>query len=249
MVWSVKETDEFCRRHAASLQEIATITGHTIVLCPSFLALSAVAPWCFHTPLRLGAQDCNCYGYGAYTGAVAAAELRALGCDYCIIGHSERRKYFHETRNDCALKLARLVEANIEPIVCIDLGDEVDSDDVLRSHVRREIELLCAEYARFEIRRRRPAVCNLWLAYEPSWAIGGCRAASPEHLMRVYTVMNELCVELITPGVNVRYMYGGGLTDATVASVVDVPYVEGFLVGGASLDFQKFRNMIALCVR
>lgn len=201
----------------------------TLVLCPSFLALSAVASVLVQTGIALGAQDCAWSDRGAYTGAVSPADLATLGCAYVLLGHSERRVHFGETDHMIGQKLRAALQANLQPIFCVG-----ETEDEWRSGQRhavllRQLETVLRGVALVGAQR-------MVIAYEPVWAIGTGQVAAPEDIMAAHAFIRDVLGEVLgaTARDRVRIVYGGSVDAETVQACLQQPYVDGVLVGKAS---------------
>lgn len=243
MVLNVEQTIYYCRAHIPEIDDISKTTGHTIVLCPSFPMMNAVYNTTKGTRVVLGAQTCSSFASGPYTGDVSANSLEEVGCRYCIVGHSERRIYCHETDKDIAHKVKMCMVAGISPILCVgELSQEEDIQAVAQTFEKQLISL--RDCLNGEARK----VNTLWIAYEPVWAIGTGRLPELTYLEQIYALLTNLVAQHVPQDIAVRYVYGGSLNENNVASITRIPQVDGFLIGHSSLDFQKFKNMISLCV-
>ncbi len=208
-----------------------------IALCPSFVHLSQVLDACAGSALAVGAQDCSHMHQGAYTGEVAPDMLADLGCQWVLLGHSERRQYHDESDGLVAAKLAAAVEAGLKPVLCIGETREEREDGEAFTVVARQLQGALAEQS---------ALAGLVIAYEPVWAIGTGLTASPEQAQEMHGYIREQLAEV--KGVDaeqVRLLYGGSVKAANAASLFAQPDIDGALVGGASLDSAEFANIIA----
>jgi len=243
MVLTVEQTIHFCLEHIPEIDDVSASTGHTVVLCPSFPMLTAVYNTTKGTRVVLGAQTCSSFASGTYTGDVSANSLEEVGCRYCIVGHSERRIHCHETDSDIASKVKMCMISGVSPIICVgELSKEENIESVAQAF---ENQLLCLKDC---LNGEARKVNTLWIAYEPVWAIGTGRLPELSYLEQVYTILAELVAQHIPQDIAVRYIYGGSLDENNIASITCIPQIDGFLIGHSSLDFQKFKNMISLCV-
>jgi triosephosphate isomerase len=187
-----------------------------VVVAPGFSLLQTVSEALdgFAAPAHLGAQDVSPFPLGSYTGAVAASSLKELGVSYCIVGHSERRKHFHETDAEVAAKVLRLTEAGITPVLCIDT------------------EYLESQLAAIE----SALLSQLVVAYEPLSAIGTGNNQDVGTVAVVVAQIKSLC------GENVPVLYGGSVKPENVAEYMLVS--DGALVGGASLEATEFQALL-----
>jgi triosephosphate isomerase len=229
----VNHAVQLCADNSASLKGMADMS--TIVVCPSFEALYPVSKVLEDTGAALGAQNCSMYRPGAYTGEVSARSLAELGCTYCIVGHSERRLLSHETNQDTANKIARLIENNITPLICIGETKQEYEDKKTKLVLATQLQLLTTI--------QLPHHCIF--AYEPVWAIGTGQIPTQVYLTEVFAWIRQHCATQL-PGVARTLLYGGSVTDQNIKNLTQIKDIDGFLIGGASLDFQKFQNIVSL---
>ena len=210
-----------------------------VVVCPPFTALSHVGPLLKESRIALGAQDLFWEPQGAFTGEISPTMLVDVGCRYVIIGHSERRRHFGESDDSVRRKLAAALAHGLRPIVCIgETMAERDANQTLEVLIRQ----LSGAFAR----------CDDWdcsqitLAYEPVWAIGTGRNATPEQAQEAQAFIRRWianrCGESV--GSAMRIQYGGSVTAANAASLLQQPDVDGALVGGASLKADAFGAIV-----
>lgn len=212
-----------------------------IILCPTFPLLLPLKIELSESGIYMGAQNCSAHEHGAYTGQVSAQDLMEVGADFCLVGHSECRTYLGESNEDIGKKVMRLFEHLINPIICI---GETAQDRVLN----RTIDAL--EQQLFPIAhaiKTSPSWPNvLTIAYEPVWAIGTGAIAQNEDIQKVFEFIKSYTALHIPQIKTIRVLYGGSV-DATNAPVLKaLECIDGFLIGGASLDFQKFKNIVGL---
>lgn len=222
---------------------ISEKTGNRVVVCPMFPFIGALCSMTEGTCVDVGGQTCSSFSSGAYTGDVSAHVLAELGCRFCIVGHSERRRYCHETDEDIACKVQLCMLAGIDPILCI---GEPDKEDIHAAINVLEKQLRLMKESLLAIRAEK--LTTLWIAYEPVWSIGTGNLPDKNYLQKMYGLLKELVACHVPSACEVRYLYGGSLNAENILSVMQINGIDGFLVGGASLDFQKFKDMISLCV-
>lgn len=238
--WKMNKTPAEAAELARVLvAEIGGVTGVERVLCPPFVALPAVAPLLAGTGIGLGAQNIHWEKSGAFTGEVSAPMLVGLA-QYVIIGHSERRQYFGETDETVNKKVKSALAHGLTPIICV--GENLaeneagQTGDVVTRHVRSAYAGLSAADALKTI-----------IAYEPVWAIGTGRAATPEQANGVMgRYIRQLLAELYSVAVAeaLRIQYGGSVTAANAAALFAQPEIDGALVGGASLKAAEFTAIV-----
>jgi len=215
--------------------QVSEVTDREILVCPPFPALSPVAEALRGSNIKLGAQNLFFEDEGAFTGEVSAPMLKAVGCQYVIIGHSERRQYFGETNKTVNKKIFAALKHNLLPIVCI--GETLEEREknktfnVIEEQVRESFKNL---------------VSSNWLlvtiAYEPVWAIGTGKTATPEQAQEVHAFIRSLLPKEIAS--QVRILYGGSIKPENIKELMAQPDIDGGLVGGASLKVESFAKII-----
>lgn len=215
-----------------------------VVLCPPHVSLSAVREILQGTRIALGAQNVHWEPSGAWTGEVSAPMLADSGCSYVVIGHSERRQHFGETNALVRSRVGAALAAGLQPIVCV--GESLEereagrTERVVATQLRESLDSLSAgEWQR------------LILAYEPVWAIGTGRSATPEQAQEVHRMLRELVGEMTDrdTAARLRIQYGGSAKPENVALLLGQPDVDGALVGGASLQAGAFVAIVELAGR
>ncbi len=201
---------------------------HKIIICPSFPALVSIGHEVHKTEIALGAQSCSEHSVGAYTGQVAAVSLLQAGCSYVLIGHSEERA-LGVTNHAIAEKVARVLEVGLIPIVCIGETEQEHKDNKTRHVLTEQLTLV------HEVVQKAP----FYIAYEPLWAIGS--GLIPQH-----QELEELMAWLKHTNPNAGLLYGGSVTPETIEQLSRTSFIHGFLVGGASTDFQQFKKIVSL---
>lgn len=207
----------------------------TMLLCPPFVYLPAVREWLQGCPIALGAQNlADKDGSGAYTGEISGAMLRDVGCSYVIVGHSERRALYGETDAIVATKFQVAQRAGLTPIVCVGETLEQREADQTRSVIERQVNAIVAAAG-------VQAFANAVVAYEPVWAIGTGRTASPEQAQEVHAFIRGMVAArdgTIAAGLSI--LYGGSVKGANAKSLLAMADIDGGLVGGASLVAADF---------
>ncbi|HLW53208.1 MAG TPA: triose-phosphate isomerase [Candidatus Angelobacter sp.] len=238
--WKMYKTPEQAREFvAAFLPQVWEHTRDEMVLCPPFVTLPAVASALDGSRVQLGGQDMFWEKEGAFTGAISAHMLRAAGCSHVIIGHSERRQYFGETDDTVNRKLRAALHGGLIPIVCV--GEVIAereaglTEDVLR----RQCSIAFREISSGQ-------AIPIVVAYEPVWAIGTGKTATPELAGEAHRVIRAEAAEAFGEGVagKIRILYGGSVKPDNVKSLMAHPDIDGALVGGASLDPKSFAAIV-----
>ena len=189
------------------------------------------------TAIGLGAQDVSAHASGAYTGEASAAMLRDLGCTFAIVGHSERRQYHGETDALVADKAKAALASGITPIVCV--GETLAEREAGRTEevVKRQLAAV--------IHANGHCISEIVVAYEPVWAIGTGKTASPEEAQAVHAVLRGQLKAATDQFARVKILYGGSMNAANAAYLLGQPDIDGGLIGGASLKAPDFLTIIA----
>lgn len=210
-----------------------------VVLCPVFTALSEVAEVLNETDIKLGAQNLYWQDEGAFTGEVSPVMIKDAGCQFVIIGHSERRQFFGETNETVNNKIKAALKHGLTPIVCVGENlKERESNNtfkVIQNHVEGSLAGLTAE-----------DMLKLVIAYEPVWAIGTGKTATPDQAQEVHKFIRDLLKKMYGEDLSnsVRIQYGGSVKPENIAEIMGKPDVDGALVGGASLKVDSFSSIV-----
>ena len=208
-------------------------SNHNVWIAPAFCNITAIKQK--FPKLSIGAQNLSYRSHGAYTGEVSAGMLSDLEVKFCIIGHSERRKYFHETDEEIGQKVALTVQEGMLPILCV--GETLEQNEKgLTHHILDQQIKLALELVKTQ-------TFDLFIAYEPVWAIGSSKPATAQIVKNVLSEIKEK-VLTIAPKANLKLLYGGSVTLDNIDEYLSTPLVDGVLVGGASLELQTFQNFI-----
>lgn len=210
-----------------------------VVVCPTAVCLSAVAEVIKGTNIKLGAQNVHFAEKGAYTGELSADMLKAVGCEYVIVGHSERRQYFGETDKTVNLRATAAVKAGLTAIICVgEMKDErVDgyTDIIVTYQTKMALKGLTAE-----------ELDHVVIAYEPVWAIGTGLTATDEQANETIGVIRKAIADVYGDDVaqKVRIQYGGSMKGSNVKGLMAQPEIDGGLIGGASLKAEDFAQVV-----
>lgn len=234
MKLSLKETSELAKKFKEKLKNFQ---GGDLAVCPNFLSLIEVGEILKGSPLKLGAQDVFWEDKGAYTGEISPSMLKETGCEYVIVGHSERRKYLLENYSMIHQEFKAVLNIDgLTPIVCI--GEDTEE----RKTDRRDFVLV-------DQLQQALGGINLFgdqeviIAYEPIWAIGSGVAIEPEEAEYAHKIIKIALRDMFGMEVinnNFRIIYGGSITSKNVKEFASLEGVDGLLVGGASLDADEF---------
>jgi len=210
-----------------------------IVLCPPFTALSEVSEVVAESNIGLGGQDIFWEDEGAFTGEVSGRMLKDAGCGYCVIGHSERRQFFGETNESVNKKIRAALKHGLTPIVCV--GETLAEREkeltfkVLDDHVQNGLKGLSED-----------EVLKIVIAYEPVWAIGTGKTATPAQAQEAHKYIRGILVKLYNKDAaeSIRIQYGGSVKPENITELMNQPDVDGGLVGGASLKVDSFSEIV-----
>ena len=238
--WKMYKAQAEARAFLAALKPLVASSTHCdIVVAPPFTVLAAAAEAARGSAIAIAAQDVHWEKEGAFTGEVSVKMLVEAGCRYVIIGHSERRQYFGETDERVNKKVKAALEAELAPIVCV--GETLEqreagkAEAVLERQFRGGLAALTgAEFSRIIV------------AYEPVWAIGTGRTATPETAAETHRFLRQLAATIFTSerAAGLRILYGGSVKPDNIKSLMAQVEIDGALVGGASLDAQSFASII-----
>lgn len=225
------------------LPELAEVNKANIelMIAPSFLFIEKLKILADESSLKIGCQDVSSQSEGAYTGEVSAQMLSSVNCDFAIIGHSERRSYHNESNGLIKEKLIRLFEYDIRPIVC--LGESLEERDkgITDQVIINQLE---GCFTGIDLTKHPEVI----IAYEPVWAIGTGKTATPEMAEEVHSLIrkwltseyNQKCAEAI------HILYGGSMKASNIKDLVSQPNIDGGLIGGASLKVDSYLEMIKI---
>ena len=242
--WKMHGTLKEARKLLFQLTEgLRTVHGTTeIAVCPPFTALGEARQALEGSRIKLGAQNCYIGREGAYTGEISPAMLVDMGCEYVILGHSERRQYFGETDDLISRKLRSVLDHALKPIVCI--GETLtereigQTESVLLTQILGSLSTIEASDA-----------ANITIAYEPVWAIGTGKTATPDIAQQAHAfIREELRKKFGSLAEDIRILYGGSIKPENAKGLLQEPDIDGGLVGGASLDAKSFLAILDAAV-
>jgi triosephosphate isomerase len=230
------QTKEFFQ---AFLPEVAGHSRDEIVICPPYVDLGVAVEAVQNSNVAIGGQNLHWKNEGAFTGEISAEMLLALGVTHVIVGHSERRQYFGETDDTVNLRLKAALEAGLAAICCV--GEVLEereaglTDDVLRRQCVRAFHAISAKKA-----------AHMVVAYEPVWAIGTGKTATPALAAEAHAVIRREAKEIFGDefAANLRILYGGSVKPENATALMSQEEIDGALVGGASLDAKSFAAIV-----
>lgn len=218
---------------------VAGVTGVEVMIAPPFTALEAVGAALAGSAVALGAQNCHWADEGAFTGEIAPPMLRAAGCRYVILGHSERRQLFGETDAAVNRKVRACLSHGLVPVVCVGETEGEREAGQTFSVLDKQLRLGLEETALGD-------PCDLVVAYEPVWAIGTGKTASEGQAQEAHAHIRRRLGEIFNAQAagGVRILYGGSVKPANAAGLMAMEDIDGALVGGASLDPETFARIV-----
>ena len=216
---------------------VSDVKDREIIVCPTFTALSSVKAELATSNVKVGAQNMYYEEKGAFTGEISPEMLKEL-CSHVIIGHSERRAYFNETNGTVNKKIKIALKNDLIPIVCV--GEKLEEresgkmKDVVKDHITNGLAGL-----------HKQEMAKVIIAYEPVWAIGTGKTATPEQAEEVHAFIRDLLKEIFDPGVAkvTRILYGGSVKPKNIKELMAKENIDGGLIGGASLDAKSFSDI------
>ena len=237
--WKMFKTRAEARAFAEEFRKLYRGTDVQTAICAPFTDLETLVEEFRGTGIKVGAQNVHFADEGAYTGEVSAAMLEDIGVDFCIVGHSERRQYFAETDETVNLKLKKLLTGSIRPIMCV--GESLEERDAGKAFdkVKAQLELGLAGIDAAD-------AVKIVIAYEPIWAIGTGRTATPQQAEEMCAFIRNTLIELYGEDAadEMIIQYGGSVKPANATDIMNMDEIDGALVGGASLKAADFMEII-----
>ncbi|EDM45995.1 triose-phosphate isomerase [Marinobacter algicola] len=210
-----------------------------MAICPPFPYLFQVRDLLGYTGIALGAQNASRARSGAHTGEVSATMLQEMGCRYVLVGHSERRALYHESDDDVATRFRQVLSADMTPVLCVGETLEEREHGQTMAVIERQIQAVIDQSG-------ISGLAGSIVAYEPVWAIGTGRTATPEQVADTHRAIRQFLENCETgSGRSMRLVYGGSVKAANAAALFSSPEVDGGLIGGASLQADEFSNIAA----
>jgi triosephosphate isomerase (TIM) len=235
--WKMHKTVAEAAEFVDALLPRIAATPHDVVICPSYLALSEVVERSRGSAVRVAAQNMHEEGAGAFTGEVSAQMLVEADVDAVVLGHSERRRHFAETDEALARKVPAALAVGLEPILCVGESEEARDAGQTEAVLERQLQADLAEVG-------GGSLAEVVIAYEPIWAIGTGRTATPEQAQETCAFIRDVLRERGAAADAVRILYGGSVKPDNAAELLAQPDIDGALVGGASLDPDDFAAIV-----
>ncbi len=236
--WKMNKTPDEAVTLIEELKPLVKDAKATVVVCPPYACLTAAAKALEGSCVALGAQNMDYHDSGAYTGEIAADMLKALGVEYVIIGHSERRQYYAETDETVNLKVKKALEKGLIPILCVGEMLEEREKGITAEIVRMQTKLALLDVPASE-------AAKVVIAYEPVWAIGTGKTATSQDandtIMQIRGAVRELYGSVAE---EMRIQYGGSMNPGNVSELMEMSDIDGGLIGGASLKAEDFSKVV-----
>jgi len=235
--WKMNKTVEEAAQFIDTLLPRIAATQSDVVVCPPFTALAAVVERRYGTAVKVAAQNMHEEDSGAFTGEVSAAMLVELDVEAVVLGHSERRQFFGETDEALARKVPAALAAGLEPILCVGESEEARDGGETEAVLERQLQTDLAGVDSV-------ALSGVVIAYEPIWAIGTGRVATPEQAQEACAFIRDVLRLRGAAADEIRILYGGSVKPGNAAEILSQPDVDGALVGGAALDPEDFAAIV-----
>lgn len=238
--WKLYNDNQAARALAESIKnESASINGVDVVICPPFTALSVVAEVCATSPIAVGAQNIYWEKSGAFTGEISGDMIKSTGAEYVIMGHSERRQYFAETDDTVNKRINAALEAGLKPIVCVGEVLSERENGTTSAVIEKQITGALKGLSGVDMQ-------TVIIAYEPVWAIGTGKTATPQQAQQVHAQIRSLIEKQFGKSVSdaIRIQYGGSVKADNARELLSQPDIDGALVGGACLKAETFLPII-----
>jgi triosephosphate isomerase len=241
--WKMHKTVEEAEAYIqALLPRVSSVDGVDVAICVPFTALQAMVDSTRGSRVEVFAQNMHEATHGAFTGEISAPMLTEIDVHGVVLGHSERRQYYNETDRALSHKMARALESGLHPILCVGETEEErergDTERKLRHQVQEGLERLTPEQ-----------IAQVTIAYEPIWAIGTGKVATPDQAQEAIAFVRALVGDKAPDAAPVvRVLYGGSVNGDNAAELLALPDVDGALVGGASLEAEPFAEIVAAAV-
>jgi triosephosphate isomerase (TIM) len=230
------ESMTWVNENAHELDALVNKYKNKLVLCPSFLPIDQIRNILANTTINLGAQDCSAYERGAFTGEVSVLSLKEIGCTYCIVGHSDRRQFHGETDDLVAQKAALLLTHGITPIVCVGESSRARQDKQTYVSLCKQLKPVLEAISCITTK------AELYIAYEPLWAIGTGHVPTQQELQEISLWIKEILSSCLT--IKTKILYGGSVDEQKMPDLNELPHVDGFLIGRASTKSEVLKKLL-----
>jgi len=238
--WKMYKTCAEAAETAKNLKDLVKdVTDVDIMIAPSFTSLSIVSDALSGSNIHLGSQNLSWHEEGAFTGEISPSMVVSTGCDHVIIGHSERRQYFHETDETVNKRIVAAIKHDLVPVFCVGETETERETSITFSVLDKQVTNGLQDIALEDL-------AKLVVAYEPVWAIGTGKTATTEQAQEVHQFLRSLLEKAYGTDYaeSIRILYGGSVKPNNIAELMAMPDVDGGLVGGASLDAEIFSKIV-----
>lgn len=236
--WKMNKTPAEAVQLVNDLKSLVQNAAAEVAICPPYVALSDVLKAVEGSNIKVGAQNMYHQDNGAYTGEISPVFLKAMNIEYVILGHSERRQYFGESNEEINKKLAASFKHGLKPILCVGETLEERENGTTFEVIKEQVQKCLADLSGYNLEQ-------LVVAYEPVWAIGTGRTATKEDANEVIAFIRQQLKEVIGEelSLSTRILYGGSVKSSNIKELMDMPEIDGALVGGASLEANEFSKI------
>lgn len=237
--WKMNNTPEMTKKTIEDMKPLVKDAGCDVILCVPYIDIPAALAASEGSNIKIGAENCHWAEKGAFTGEISANMLRAVGIEYVIIGHSERRQYFGETDDTVRMRVRAALDAGLKVILCVGERLEQRDQNVTIETVRMQTKIALLGVCEAEL-------ANIIIAYEPVWAIGTGRTATPEQANEVNAAIRAVIAELYSQSAADKFVvqYGGSMNAKNADELLAQYDVDGGLIGGASLKPEDFAVIV-----
>jgi len=236
--WKMNKTPKEAVELIDTLKPLVQNAAAEIVVCPTFVALSDAIKVVQGSNIKVGAQNMHHQDSGAYTGEISPVSLKSMNIEYVILGHSERRQYFKESNEEINKKVEAALKNGLKPILCV--GETLDERENGTT-----FDVIAEQVKKCLIGLEQHNIENLVVAYEPVWAIGTGKTATKEDANEVIGFIRQQLKEVLNEklSLNTRILYGGSVKSSNIKELMEMPEIDGALVGGASLKAEEFAKI------
>lgn len=235
--WKMNQSPSQAKKLAEDLKSTIKAGSAEVAVCPPYLSIPVTVELLSGSGISVGAQDLHWEDDGAYTGKISVSMIKDSGCEYVIIGHSEQRQYFHETDETVNKKISKAIAGGLKPIICI--GETLEEREanktiqVVDTQLKGALQGITVD-------------ASVVIAYEPVWAIGTGKTATPDQAQEVHAHIRSQLKELVGAVADeIRILYGGSMKPDNAAELLARTDIDGGLIGGASLKADSFQGIIA----
>lgn len=236
--WKMNKTIDEALSLVKTLKETLPPTKYTAIIAPPYTAINKTAEFLKGSPIKISAQDLFWEDSGAFTGAISAAMIKDAGATYVIIGHSERRQFFYETDDTVNKKIKTALKHDLTPIFCI-------GETLVEREAGKMNDVIATQLDGGLLNLTQNDIVKIVIAYEPVWAIGTGKTATPEQAEEVHGLIRKILAKKFGEAANeVSILYGGSVKPSNSKELLAKPNIDGALVGGASLKAEDFIGII-----